>query len=44
MSYLTSPTITLVVGPEDNQESFVVHESLLTSRSPNIANAMKPGR
>jgi hypothetical protein len=42
-TYLTSPTITLVVGPDDNQESFVVHEQLLASRSHNIANALKPG-
>jgi hypothetical protein len=40
MAFLNSPTVTLVVGPEDNRDSFVVHESLLTSRSLNFRNAM----
>lgn len=42
--FLNSPTIALLVGPADAQESFVAHESLLTARSDKIAAALKPGR
>lgn len=43
-SFLNSPTITLIVGLADVQETFIAHESLLTSRSDKIAAALKPGR
>jgi hypothetical protein len=41
--FLASPIVTLVVGTEDHQQSFVVHETLLTMRSKNITLALQQG-
>ncbi|KAF3053540.1 hypothetical protein E8E11_011551 [Didymella keratinophila] len=44
--YMTvdSRIITILVGPENQQQSFRVHQSLLQARSKNFRNALKPDR
>jgi hypothetical protein len=39
-----SPTIDIIVGPEGQQKTFAVHQSLLEFRSEYFENALKPER
>ncbi|KAJ4384476.1 hypothetical protein N0V86_000075 [Didymella sp. IMI 355093] len=39
-----SPMIDIIVGPEGQQKTFAVHQSLLESRSEYFENALKPER
>jgi hypothetical protein len=45
LSYLKTPVVAVLVGPYGgHQQSFTIHEGLLTDRSQFFANALKPGR
>lgn len=41
---IKSPTITIIVGPEGNQEMFIAHLAPIEARSDVFKNAFKPDR